>query len=90
MRFSFGLDTLEPAFPQSDIPITYISHGVRFPEAAHNHVQNTLKATRVFIIASRSLSTNTSALTQLQKALGDYVVGTHVGMTPHTLASEVV
>ncbi|KAI9709173.1 MAG: hypothetical protein M1812_007758 [Candelaria pacifica] len=81
-------ETLRPAFPDRDEP--KISFGLPFPEACAKHVESTFKASRVYIIASKSLSKNTNALVSLQAALGDKVVGTRIGMKSHTLWSEVV
>ncbi|EXJ86258.1 alcohol dehydrogenase [Capronia coronata CBS 617.96] len=88
MAFVYGLDHLEPAF--SDRPVPYISYGLHFDEACKHHIENTFQASRVYIIASRSLSSNTSALKRLQDALGDKVVGVRIGMTPHTHWNEVL
>lgn len=66
----------------------HISYGLPFYEACAKHVSKTFNASRVYIIASRSLSMNTDALERLQDALGDKVVGVRKGMTPHTLWSE--
>jgi len=79
-------ETYREAFPGSEIP--HISYGLRFPEACAKHVQNTFNASRVYIIASKALSTNTDALKRLETALDGKVVGRRIGMTPHTLWSE--
>ncbi|OAL34187.1 hypothetical protein AYO20_06442 [Fonsecaea nubica] len=88
MTFSYGIDHFEPAFDGRDIP--YISWGLRFDEACAYHIANTVKASRVYIIASKSLSNNTDALKRLQAALGDKVVGVRIGMVPHTHWNEVL
>ncbi|KAF2093769.1 Dehydroquinate synthase-like protein [Rhizodiscina lignyota] len=80
-------ETYRPAFEGAH---TYVSYGLPFPEACAKHVQETFNAKRVYIIASKSLSTNTDALERLKKALGDKVAGVRVGMTPHTLWSEIL
>lgn len=61
-----------------------------FPEACAKHVQSTFNASRVYIIASKSLSANTDALTRLQNALGSKIVATRIGMKPHTLWSDIL
>jgi alcohol dehydrogenase class IV len=86
--FAYGISKLQPAFEDRTIP--YISYGQKFPEDCNDQVQNAVGANRVYIIASKSLATNTDALNLLQKALGDKVVGTRIGMTPHTLWSEIL
>lgn len=67
-----------------------ISYGLPFPEACAKHVANTFKSSRVYIIASGSLSRDTDHVKRLQGALGDKVVGTRYGMKPHTLWSEIL
>jgi len=79
-------ETYREAFPGSNIP--HISYGLFFPEACTKHVHNTFNASRVYIIASKTLSTSTDALKRLETALDGKVVGRRIGMTPHTLWSE--
>lgn len=86
--FQYGVVSLAPAFDDRSIP--YLSFGNKYPSDCADHVTNTLSASRVFIIASRSLATNTDALNRLQGTLGDKLVGTRIGMTPHTLWSEIL
>jgi len=61
-------EIVRPAFPDRDIP--KISFGLPFPEACAKHVEETFGASRVYIIASKSLSTNTDALKRLEEILG--------------------
>lgn len=68
----------------------HISYGIPFPQACAKHASNTFKASRVYIIASGSLSRNTDHVKQLQDALGDKVAETRYGMKPHTLWSEIL
>jgi alcohol dehydrogenase class IV len=49
-----------------------------------------LRASRVYLIISRSLSTETDPVERLRKALGQKIVGIRKGMKPHTGWSEVV
>jgi alcohol dehydrogenase class IV len=86
--FQYGVVSLEPAFEDRAIP--YLSFGNKYPSDCADHVENTVGASRVYIIASKSLATNTDALTRLQGTLGSKVVGTRIGMTPHTLWSEIL
>lgn len=81
-------ETYRRAFPDSDLP--YISYGVPYPETCAYHVENTFKAERVYIIASKTLSTNTNALERLKDALGSKVAGVRIGMKPHTYWSEIL
>jgi alcohol dehydrogenase class IV len=80
-------EVYRPAFP-SGYP--HISYGLSFPETCVKHVTKTFNASRVYIIASASLSRNTDYVKQLHHALGDKVVGTRYGMKPHTLWSEIL
>jgi alcohol dehydrogenase class IV len=80
-------EVYRPAF-ESGYP--HISHGLPFPTACAKHVSKTFQASRVYIIASGSLSRNTNNLKQLRDALGSKVVGARIGMTPHTLWSEIL
>ena len=79
-------EVYRPAFPDATFP--KISYGLPFYEACAKHVTETFNASRVYIIASKSLSTQTDNLEKLKSALGSKVVGVRVGMTPHTLWSE--
>lgn len=88
MAFRYGIDHLEPAFDDRTIP--YITWGLRYDEATAHHIEATLNGSRVYIIASGSLSKNTNALKRLEKSLGDKIVGVRIGMTPHTHWDEVV
>jgi alcohol dehydrogenase class IV len=81
-------ETFRPAFAGRDEP--RLSYGIPFPQSAAHHVENTFKATKVYIICSGSLARNTDALDRLKKALGDKVVGVRIGMKSHTLWSEVL
>jgi alcohol dehydrogenase class IV len=80
-------ETYRPAWEGSK---TYVSYGLPFPEACNKHVLETFKASKVYIIASGSLSRNTDHVERLQGALGDKVVGIRYGMKPHSLWSEIL
>ncbi|MCJ1388778.1 hypothetical protein MMC18_001628 [Xylographa bjoerkii] len=88
MATSIGTETLFVPFEHTDTP--KVSYGLPFPEACKKHVESTFHASRVFVIASASLSKNTHALTELQSILGAKVVGTRIGMKPHTLWSDIL
>lgn len=82
-------ETFRPAFSDRSRPL--LSYGTPFPTAAANHVRNTFKASRAYVICSGSLARNTEALSRLKSALGEEtVVGVRVGMKSHTQWSEVV
>src|SRR2546429_8044895 len=79
-------EVCEQAF--HDYPKPLISYGLPFPEICRKHIDTTFKTSRVYIIASGSLSRNTSVLKELEEALDDKVAGGRMGMSPHTLINE--
>ncbi|KAJ5180682.1 hypothetical protein N7492_003892 [Penicillium capsulatum] len=81
-------ETVRPAFSHRDRP--RMSYGLAFPDAAARHVADTFGASRVYVICSGSLARNTDALSRLTTALGPRLAGQRIGMTPHTLWSEVL
>ena len=81
-------ETFRSAFPDREYP--KISYGTSFPEACRKHVDSTFQASRVYIISSASLAKNTETLISLQLALGTKVVGTRIGMKPHTQWSDIL
>ena len=83
---SASQETTRPALPIPDSPL--ISYGLPFTELCRKHVEETYKVSRVYVLVSRTLANKTPALKQLQDTLGDKIVGTRIGMTPHTLFSE--
>ena len=64
--------------------------GSHFPKRAVNMSKAPSRHQRVYIIASASLSKNTTALKDLKEALAGKVAGVRVGMRPHTFLSEVL
>lgn len=74
-------ESYRPAFPPKSKP--HISTGIPFPTAAAHHLTNTYHASKVYIIVSNSIS-KTDAFTQLKEALEDKIVGTRIGIKPHT------
>ena len=75
-----------PAFPLPDAPL--VSYGRPFAELCRKHVGETFKVSRIYVLVSRTLASETPALEQLQDALGEKIVGIRYGMKPHTLFSE--
>lgn len=74
-----------------DLPGPWVSSGLPYHVACAKHVKQTYNASRLFIIASGSLSQNTDKLDLLISALGqDAIVGIQKGMTSHSLWSEVL
>lgn len=83
-------DSSEVYRPAFDAGYPHISYGLSFHSSCAKHVVETFKCSRVYIIASGSLARNTDNVTKLQNALGSKVVGTRIGMKPHTLWSEIL
>lgn len=77
----------------SNRPHPLVSYGLPFPAAASHSAAATFHASRAYIICSGSIARNTHSLEQLVSALEMdkvHVVGKRIGMTRHTLWSEVV
>ncbi|KAI9849300.1 MAG: hypothetical protein M1837_004760 [Sclerophora amabilis] len=82
-------EVYRPAYPPRPTPC--LSYNLPFPASCAKHVSRTFHSSRVYIIASGSLSRNTDAVQRLRDALGaDKVVGVWRGMQSHTLWSEVL
>ncbi|KAI1484224.1 putative Fe-containing alcohol dehydrogenase [Daldinia eschscholtzii] len=81
-------ETFGPAFKGQDRPL--LSYGLSFIDSLLKHADDTFKATRIYIICSRSLAGNTTYLNELKERLGDKVAGVRVGMKPHSLWSEIL
>ncbi|KAL5611041.1 hypothetical protein FOBRF1_007158 [Fusarium oxysporum] len=84
----FSQETYQPAFDDKLTPL--VSFGLPFPQACCKHLKTNFKRPRVYIIASASLSKNTSYVDQLKSALEGLVVGVRIGISPHTPISEIV
>ncbi|OAG39979.1 hypothetical protein AYO21_05852 [Fonsecaea monophora] len=79
--------------PVSNLKLSspYVSYGLPYQEACAKHVRETFNASRVYIVASGTLSRETDRLDRLVEAIGrDKVVGIKKGMTPHTPWSEIL
>jgi hypothetical protein len=81
-------EIVKPAFAGRDRPL--ISHGVPYPEAASRHLRESFQASRVYVICSGTLGRTTDVMKRLSDALGQMLVGHRIGMTSHTLWSEVL
>ncbi|TVY84468.1 Dehydrogenase [Lachnellula suecica] len=79
-------EVCEQAFHDYEKPL--ITYGRPYTELCRKHAEETFHASRVFIIASGSLSRDTNALSDLEKALDGKVVDVKTGMSPHTLMNE--
>ncbi|KAI8966805.1 putative Fe-containing alcohol dehydrogenase [Daldinia sp. FL1419] len=81
-------ETFGPAFQGQDRPL--VSYGLPFVESLLKHADDTFRATRIYVISSRTLATNTAYLDELKKALGSKLAGVRIGMKPHSLWSEIL
>lgn len=74
------------------LPTPNVSHGLPFEDACIKHVRATLNASRVYVVASRSLAANTNDVDKLISALGeDRVAGVRKeGISPHSPISEIL
>lgn len=73
------------------LPSPYISYGRPYDEACAKHIRETFHASKVYIIASYSLSQNTDKLDKLIEAISkEKVIGVRKGMTPHSPWSEIL
>ncbi len=99
-----SVETYKPAFTEPPgtnfvgipikglvLPSPYVCYGRPYYELCAKHVKETFHASRVYIIASRSLAANTDRVEKLIEALGrESVVGVQKGLTPHTPWSEIL
>ena len=85
---STATEICRPAW--TDQPEPLVSYGLPFSEATRKHVDETFKASRVYVIASASLARNTLNLQDLENALGKKLAGVRIGMKPHSFMSEIL
>ena len=85
---SSSQEILRQTFPDKATP--QVSSGITYIESCLKHVNETFKASKAYLIAFGSLIRNTTFTSDLQKALGPKLAKTRVGMTPHTMMSEVL
>lgn len=84
-------ESIERFNPDKEFPI--ITYGLPYPEACAKHLASTLNSLKPFLVISESLSKTTDVVERLKTALNTAdvrVVGTHIGMRPHTYYSEVL
>ena len=73
------------------LPTPYISEGLNYYDACAKHVRETFRASRIYIVASKSLATNTDRVDKLVSTIGpDKVVGVRKGISPHSPFSEIL
>ena len=99
-----GTETFRPAFTDppgtnlAGIPIANlrlvnpdVSYGLPYHEACAKHIDETFHASKVYIVASKTLSNNTDKLSDLISAIGQgKIAGVKKGITPHTPWSEIL
>ncbi|KAK4694332.1 hypothetical protein P7C71_g3236, partial [Lecanoromycetidae sp. Uapishka_2] len=90
-------ETYRPAFApgKSPHPSPHISYGLPYPQACSEHLERTFKASRIYILASGTLSKNTDALDKLVSAISDdsqsqSVVGVTKGVKSHSYYSDIL
>ncbi|KAK7187695.1 hypothetical protein DPSP01_004530 [Paraphaeosphaeria sporulosa] len=73
------------------LPSPWVSYGLPYHISCAKHIRDDFNASRVYIIASRSLSRDTDEIEKLIRTIGDTsIVGIRKGLTPHTPWSEVL
>ncbi|KAI1329113.1 Dehydroquinate synthase-like protein [Xylariaceae sp. FL0255] len=80
-------EVLRHSYPDLEEPMrpyTMVSYGLPFDKACKKHVDGFLNASRVYIMASKSLATQTQCLARLEAALGEKHAGTWIGVKPHS------
>ncbi|KAK6428633.1 hypothetical protein LTR95_015222 [Oleoguttula sp. CCFEE 5521] len=69
----------------------HVSTGLPYDVACAQHISSTFAASKVFIVASKSLAATTVRLDRLIAAIDKaHVVGVRKGITPHTPWSEIL
>lgn len=84
-------ENIERFDPNKKFPV--ITYGLPYPEACAKHLTTTLNSQKPFLVISESLSKTTDVIEKLNSALNSdnvKVVGTHIGMRPHTYYSDVL
>lgn len=82
----FAKEVCEQAFDDYAEPL--VSYGAPFSAACSRHAKTRFNASRIYIIASRSLAENTSALAELKAALEGKVAKVRIGFSQHTPMGE--
>ncbi|KAJ8121694.1 hypothetical protein O1611_g10032 [Lasiodiplodia mahajangana] len=86
-------EVFRPSYPDIEPdrrPYTMVSYGLPYDQACKKHVDGLLDAHRIYIIASRSLSTQTQYLAKFEATLGEKHAGTWIGVKPHTPYDDLV
>ena len=83
----------QPASKVSDKTIfnnCWISYGLPFQETVAKHVVHTFGASRVYVLASRTLVETTSAFHDLESSLAGRIVGMKTGIRAPTFWNDVL
>ncbi|RVX74749.1 hypothetical protein B0A52_01026 [Exophiala mesophila] len=80
--------TVVPFSQSGSLPL--ISYGMPYDEACRYHVDTTYNFSRVYLVVSSTLARTSDICDRFQQALGKKLVGTRLGMKPHTYWSEVL
>lgn len=88
-------EVFRPAFPQEkdvegNLLYQYVSYGLTYDDSCAKHVSETYHSKRAYVIASSSLSKQTSCVRTLEQALGSNHLATWVGIRPHTPWEDLV
>lgn len=86
-------EVIRPSYPDlepAQRPHTMISHGLPYEQACKKHVDSFLNASRVYIIASKSLPEQTQCLAKLEATLGEKHAATWIGVKPHSPYDDLV
>ncbi|KAJ7687747.1 putative Fe-containing alcohol dehydrogenase [Mycena rosella] len=67
-----------------------ISYGLPFSQACAKHAEEMFHAKRIFVISSSTLARSTSALKDLESALGQNFAGVKFGLKAHTYLDEII
>ena len=76
--------------PMSFYNNVHISYGLPFHIAVAKHARDTFHASRVYVLASKTLADTTSMLQDLETALSGKIVGTKTGLKAHTSWGDVL
>lgn len=91
MTSSTSQEIYRLTFPDyANPPYNHISYGLPYEVSCAKHVEHSFESKRAYIVASTSLSEQTTHVTDLESALGDRLAGTWIGIRPHTPWEDLV
>ena len=82
-------ETCRPVWPEYSTPV--VTYGLPYHDACAKHIKGDLKASRVYIVISKSLyAMDRDYLDRLEAGIGkDSIAGVRLGMKPHSMYSEI-